>query len=152
MAHERSFALITFAGLVFATTANAEPFEGPFRGVLVCAQLKTAASMLRAPLDLIVHGSRAVFARPIYRIDGSLVVGSELAFGTVESDGKLHLTATWENGGAGFTGDYSGALTPTGGTLVGTEIWHAADGLILTRACTAALVPVRDEKQAAAPK
>ncbi|MGA8610180.1 MAG: hypothetical protein WB760_00405 [Xanthobacteraceae bacterium] len=62
------------------------------------------------------------------------------------------MTSTWEDGGGGFTGDYSGTVTPSGGTLIGAETWRAPDGLIQTRTCTAALVPVRDEKQAAAPK
>jgi hypothetical protein len=108
--------------------------------------------MLRAPRELIIHGSQAVFARPIFNANGLPVVGSDLAFGTVESDGKLHLTATWENGRGGFTSHCSGALKPTGESLIGTEIWRAPDGLTQTRTCTAALVPVRDEKQAAAPK
>jgi hypothetical protein len=60
---------------------------------------KTAANMLRAPLKLIIHGSQAVFARPIFNVNVSPVVGSDQ-----------------------------------------------------TRTCTAAQVPVRDEKQAAAPK
>jgi hypothetical protein len=69
------------------------------------------------------------------------VVVSELAFGTVESDGKLHLTETWEKGGGGFTSDYNGTITAAGWTLIGTEIWHAPDGLTHARNCTAALVP-----------
>ncbi|MGA8610179.1 MAG: hypothetical protein WB760_00400 [Xanthobacteraceae bacterium] len=45
MAHKCSFVLITLAGLLFATTANAQSLEGPFRGMLVCGQLKTATEL-----------------------------------------------------------------------------------------------------------
>jgi hypothetical protein len=41
---KRSFALITFVGLLFAATAHARSFEGSFRGTLVCGQLKTAGN------------------------------------------------------------------------------------------------------------
>jgi hypothetical protein len=36
--------------------------------------------------------------------------------------------------------DYSGTLTPGGGTLIGTQTWHGARGLDGSRTCTAALV------------
>jgi len=134
--------LMTVAGSLVATAAYAEPIAGPFRGMLVCSQLKTTNNILRAPLDVIAGSSGVIFARPIYSANGSFVVGSELGSGTLDADGKIHLTSTWENGGNGFTGDYSGKLSAAGGTLTGTQAWHARDGMVETRSCAAALVPV----------
>jgi hypothetical protein len=152
MAHQYRNILIALAASLFATTASAQSLEGPYRGTLVCEKLKMAAFMLRAPLDLIIRGNEAIFARPIFGADGVRVAGTELATGTLGSDGKLHATAVWEDGGSGFTGDYGGTLSPAGGTLTGTETWHLPNGMTETRSCTAALVPVHDVKQAAAPK
>jgi len=135
--------LLIFTGLLFTTAANAEAIEGPFRGTLVCGQLKTTNNILRAPLGVIIKGSNVMFARPIFNAKGTLVIGSELGSGTLDADGKLHLTATWENGDNGFTADYSGTLTAAGGTLTGTENWHLVEGLTDTRPCMAALVQVR---------
>jgi hypothetical protein len=86
MAHRRSFVLITLAGLPFAATANAQSFEGPFRGMLVCGQLKTATNMQRAPLDLIIHGNQAVFAQPIFNLDLARP-------GRIDPDANLHGSA-----------------------------------------------------------
>ena len=152
MAHQHKIVLIALAALLFASTASAQSLEGPYRGTLVCGKLKTAANMLRAPLDLMIRGNEVIFARPVFGADGAHVAGTELASGTLGSDGKLHATAIWEDGAWGFTGDYGGTLSPTGGTLTGTESWHGPNGMTETRSCTAALVPLHDVKQAAAPK
>lgn len=143
MSHKAALIFIGIAGLLFDTTANAnaQSVQGAFRGTLVCEKLKTAVNILRAPLDVIVRGNAVVFARPIFNANGTLVVGSELAFGSIETDGKVHVTATWVNGVAGFLADYSGTLTPSGGTLMGTENWHVRD-MTKSRTCAAALVPV----------
>jgi hypothetical protein len=49
-----------------------------------------AAGPLRAPLDINVSGNTKRFARPVFNLDGSRVMGSEIGGGTIESDGKLH--------------------------------------------------------------
>jgi hypothetical protein len=152
MSRTWTIVLIASAGSVLASLAHAQSLDGSFRGSLVCSQLKSAFNMLRAPLDVIIHGSDAIFARPVFNANGSFVVGSELGPGTVTPDGKLHLTATWENGRNGFTSDYGGTLTASGGTLIGTEIWHVLGGLSETRTCTAALVPVHPGSQTDSPK
>lgn len=152
MAHQYGIVLTALAASLFASTASAQSLDGPFRGMLVCGKLKPAANMLRAPLDLVIRGNEVIFGRPIFGTDGSRVVGTELASGTLGSDGKLHVTAIWEDGGWGFTGDYGGTLSPAGGTLTGTEIWHAPNSMTETRSCTAALVPLHEVKQAAGPK
>jgi hypothetical protein len=141
MSHKGALTFISIAGLLFATAAQAQSAEGTYRGMLVCEKLKTAANILRAPLDLVVQGKAIVFARPIFNGEGTRVVGSELAFGSIEADGKVHVTASWANGNAGFNGEYSGTLTPSGGTFMGTETWHVR-GMSETRTCAAAMVPV----------
>jgi hypothetical protein len=40
-------------------------------------------------LFLFIHGIQAVFARPLFSINESRVIGSGLAFGIVESNVKL---------------------------------------------------------------
>jgi len=143
--------LVALAGSLFASTTSAQSLEGPFRGSLVCGKLQPAAPMLRAPLDLIIRGSEVIFARPIFNANGR-VIGTEIGSGTLEADGKLHVTATWEDGGWGFTGEYGGTLAPAGGALTGTEAWHAPNGTTDMRSCTAALVAAHELKQAEAPK
>jgi len=48
-----------------------------------------------------------------------------MASGTIDADGKMHLTSTWYNGGVIFHADYNGTLTPSGGTFMGTQTWHS---------------------------
>jgi hypothetical protein len=43
--------------------------------------------------------------------------------------------------------DYSGTLTPSGGTFMGTQTWHSARGLNGSRTCTAALVQLAATNQ-----
>jgi hypothetical protein len=139
--------LLALAGVLTATVAHADPIMGPFRGSLVCAQLKGTNNILRAPLDVLVRKSDVIFARPVFNASGSLTTGSELGSGTIDADGKMHLTSTWEFGGYGFTGDYSGVVTAAGGTLTGKQLWHGTNGMVDTRACMAAIVPVHVESE-----
>jgi hypothetical protein len=139
--------LLALAGVMAATVAHADPIMGPFRGSLVCAQLKGTNNILRAPLDVLVRKSDVIFARPVYNASGSIVTGSELGSGTIDADGKMHLTSTWEFGGYGFTGDYSGVITAAGGTLTGAQAWHGTNGMVDTRACMAAIVPVHVDSE-----
>jgi hypothetical protein len=122
--------------------ASAQALQGKFRGMYVCERLPTTRDILRAPLDLVIDGGGVQFARPLFNLDGTRVVGSELGRGTINDDGKLHLTSEWSYLGNTAQGDYSGTLTSTGGTLTGTQTWKGADGAApLSRSCTAALVP-----------
>src|SRR5262249_28898760 len=77
---------------------------------------------------------------PLLNWNGTRVIGNEMAFGTTDSDGKIHLTSTWYNGGIIFHAEYNGTLTPSGGTFMGTQTWHSARGLNGSRTCTAAFV------------
>jgi hypothetical protein len=141
MAHSSRLILFIIVAMLFSPMADAQSPSGAFRGSLVCEQLKATDATLRAPLDVIIRGNDVIFARPVFGLRG-VVVGSELGTGTITPDGKIHLTADWESGGITLAGDYSGTITPTVGTLTGTEAWHY-NGAAETRNCTAALVTVR---------
>lgn len=139
-------AIVLVAALAPATAQNAQqPLEGKFRGGYVCAKLPTTRGILRAPLDVVIQGGSVEFARPLFNLTGTVVVGTELASGSIDAGGKLHVTSSWTYLGNKARGDYSGTLTPDGGTLTGTQTWTAPDGTDqITRSCVAALVPVSD--------
>jgi hypothetical protein len=142
MMNSRAFALAALGSLPLAlASAKAQAIEGKFRGMYVCEKLPTTRDILRAPLDLIIDGGSVQFARPLFNLNGGRVVGSELGSGSLGDDGKLHLTSQWGYLGNTAQGDYSGTLTPAGGTLIGTQLWTAPDGSAVSRTCTAALVP-----------
>jgi hypothetical protein len=113
-----------------------------FRGTMVCEQAFGAAGILRAPLDVVERGGAVEFARPLFNLDGTRVLGSELGEGSIDADGKVNLTSTWPLGGVTLHGDYSGALGPDGGTLTGRQSWRGPDGETRSRACQLALVPL----------
>ena len=143
MMDDRNLVLVALAaGLLASATANANALEGKFRGMYVCEKLPTTRDILRAPLDLVIDGNSVQFARPLFNLDGTRVVGSELGRGTIDGDGKLHLTSDWSYLGNTAQGNYSGTITSGGGTLTGTQTWKGTDGAApLNRSCTAALVP-----------
>jgi hypothetical protein len=128
-------------GVSMLAPATAQALEGKFRGTYVCEKLPTTRDILRAPFDLVIESGRVQFARPLFNLNGTRVVGSELGRGTLGEDGKLHLTSDWGYLGNTAQGDYGGTLTATGGTLIGTQDWTAPDGATISRTCTAALVP-----------
>ena len=131
-----------FVGLLVSINVGALAIEGKFRGMYVCEKLPTTRNILRAPLDLEVQGDSARFARPLFNLDGSRVVGNELAAGTIDANGRLHLTSRWSFLGNTSNAEYNGTLTPTGGTLTGTQTWTGpGGGSPVIRTCTVALVP-----------
>jgi hypothetical protein len=136
--------------LLFANTAFPESppsLDGTYRGTMVCSNIYTGhmvsaglEDLVRFPLDIIVAGNTARFARPIVR-NGEMV-GTEMGEGTLES-GALHLTSKGKvNGGQHYAGNYSGTITVDGGTLVGTQDWISTES-VGTRPCTAAVVRSR---------
>jgi hypothetical protein len=102
--------------------------------------MPASPDILNAPLDVSVRGNSVLFARPLFNWNGTRVVGSELGTGTIDAEGKVHLTSSWYNGGITVQGDYSGALTKTGGVFSGTQAWRGGQGNSGNRSCTAALV------------
>ena len=132
------------AGSFVSANAIAQTPEGKFRGAYVCEKLPLTRNILRTPLDLVIRGKEVQFARPLFNLRGTRVVGSELGAGTVDDGGTLHLRSEWTFRGNIAHADYSGTLTPSGGTLAGTQTWSSRNGgQTVTRTCTAALVPTR---------
>ena len=139
--HFRTPALtVVVVMLQLTAMARAQSIEGIFRGTLVCEKMPASPDILHAPLDMTIRGSNVQFARPLFNWNGTLVVGSELGIGSVDPEGKLHLTSSWYNSGMTFDGEYSGALTKTSGTFSGTQSWRDGKNNSGKRACTAALV------------
>jgi len=130
------------------SVARAQSFDGTFRGSLVCEKMPATADMLSAPLDMNIRGSNVQFARPLFNLDGTRVIGSELGTGTIDPQGNLHLKSNWYRFGVTFDADYSGALTKTGGTFSGTQSWRDGKNNSGKRACTAALVLAPQVNQA----
>jgi hypothetical protein len=127
-------ALVSAPGL-----AAAESYDGAYRGTIVCEKLQTSQFMLRAPFDIIITGNTVVASRPIFNRAGTLVVGSEIATGTVGDDGAIKLASTWIGNGSTSQGNYSGTLNGKTGTLTGTQAWTMPEGQ-QTRSCTAAVI------------
>jgi hypothetical protein len=142
MINGRIFALVALAAWPLASVAaNAQALEGKFRGEYVCEKLPTTRDILHVPIDLQVQGNAVRFARPLFNLGGTRVVGNELGAGTIDGDGRVHLTSEWTFLGNAAQGDYRGTLTSTGGTLTGTQTWSGPQGTApLTRICTVALV------------
>jgi len=155
MEHRRIAALGVYSVLLAATTALAAPtgeqsVKGPYRGSYVCqSQLLGRPGVFRIPIDLVIRNGNVEFSRPLINGVGARtrVIGNEMASGTIDADGKVHLTSTWYNGGVLFHAEYSGTLTPSGGTFMGTQTWHSPRGLNGSRTCTAALVQLTATNQ-----
>jgi hypothetical protein len=137
----RTFPLMVIVVMSQLTAiARAQSFDGTFRGSLVCEKAPAAADMLSVPLDMNIRGNNVQFARPLFNLDGTRVIGSELGTGTIDPQGNLHLKSNWYRFGVTVDADYSGALTKTGGTFSGTQSWRDGKNNSGKRACTAALV------------
>jgi hypothetical protein len=134
--------MLTLAAVMlqFVPVARAQSFDGTFRGTLVCEKLPATADMLSAPLDMNIRGSNVQFARPLFNLTGTRVIGSELGSGTIDAQGKLHLTSNWYRFGVTFDADYSGALTKTGGTFTGIQSWRDGRNNSGKRNCAAAVL------------
>jgi hypothetical protein len=151
--YSRIFALAALTAVsmspVRADPQPAPALDGAYRGTIVREKIKAAPGILRVPLDLAVRAGNVQFARPTFNLKGTRVTGSELGSGTIDTDGKLHLTSAWVFGNIGFQGDYSGTLSASGGTFSGTQSWRGPDGINGSRACNAALVPAPKLERAA---
>lgn len=152
----RALALTLFAtAALFSAAASAETqsqnpsVAGAYRGTFVCEKAPGSVDILHVPLDVVVRGDNVQFARPLFNLRGTRVLGSELGAGEVESGGKVHVTSVWDVRGIVVHGDYSGTLTASGGTLTGTQSWHDLAGETRSRTCQAALVPAPQAQQEA---
>jgi len=152
--YTRLFLNLATAGLLLAISApcgvalaQQQSSDGAYRGSLVCEHLPGTVGILRGPLDMMVTSGTVVAARPVFNRDGSRVVGTEIATGTVATDGQLHLTSHWISAGVTFKGTYNGTLNAIGGTLTGTEAWTRtpANGGNASRACFGAFVKLSNQ-------
>src|SRR5262249_23463024 len=107
MEHRRTASFGVYSLLLAATTSVAaqsnEQTAGPYRGMYVCQnKLGAGPDILRVPIDLVVRNGNVEFARPLLNWNGTRIIGNEMAHGTTDPDGKIHLTSTWYNGGIIF--------------------------------------------------
>jgi hypothetical protein len=122
-----------------------------YSGMIVCEKAPGAADILRVPLDLVIRGDDVQFARPLFNLDGTQVLGSELGAGSADASGKTHLSSTWDFRGTIGHGDYSGTLLPNGGTMTGTQTWNVSEGEVRSRTCQIALVRAANAQRATKP-
>ena len=153
MKHRISLRLAAFAVLTLTSSgaiaeneiqaqiqAQDHSLANAYRGMFVCEQQQGAADILHVPVDFAVRGGDVQFARPLFDLRGTRVLGSELGTGSVDAAGAVHVNSTWEFRGITVHGDYSGTLTPNGGTLTGTQSWRSPEGGDRSRTCQIALV------------
>lgn len=90
MTNTRALALAALVvGSFWSANVDAQTIQGKFRGMYVCEKLPTTRDILRAPLDMVVEGNSVRFARPLFNLNGTRVVGSEMASGTIDGDGMV---------------------------------------------------------------
>jgi hypothetical protein len=138
--HPGAFRVGIIVAASVSTSAMAETPDGAYRGSYVCEKTGATQGVLRVPLDLLVSGSSIRFGRPLFDLKGARVVGTELASGTVDEGGKLHLASEYVVLGFAVQGTYDGTIAAHGGTFTGTQSWHWPDGSAGGRTCVAAFV------------
>jgi hypothetical protein len=145
MFHAMTIALTAFLG----GSVDAQALDGKFRGMYVCSKLPTTRDILRVPIDLVVHDNSVQFARPLFNLNGTRVVGTELAAGTIDDNGTVHLRSDWSFLGNTAEANYTGTISAAGGTLTGNQNWKGQDGQSqLSRPCAAAFVPAPQSSNA----
>lgn len=150
--HRSTVALaITVTASLLAAPARAELLDGAYRGSYVCEKTQATQNILRVPIDVLVAGKDVRFGRPLFNLRGIRVTGTELASGTVDDGGKLHMASDYVVLGFAVHGDYEGTIGAHGGTFTGTQSWQWPDGRRGSRTCVAALVPAPRATHPAAP-
>lgn len=137
---------------LLAAPARAESLDGAYRGSYVCEKTQATQNILRVPIDVLVTGKDVRFGRPLFNLRGTRVTGTELASGTVDDAGKLHMASDYVVLGFAVHGDYEGTIGPHDGTFTGTQSWQWPDGRRGSRTCVAALVPSPRATHPAAPQ
>jgi hypothetical protein len=97
---------------------------------------------VRAPPDIRVADPTAIAARPIFNRTGTLMVGSEIAVGSVSDDGRINLISSRKAGRSSYQSSYGGTLSAKGGMLTGTQAWTLPAGQ-QGRTCTTAEVQIQ---------
>ena len=124
------------------TRVAAQSFEGTWRGEMSCSKLSFTTGPQKVPMDVVVSGGNATFARKVWNEDNSVVVGTEEGGGKVEANGAIKLSSEWRSAGANphytFTASYAGNFKSSVGSLRGTQVWKF-DGKMEDRICSIAL-------------
>ena len=145
------FALIPVLAQNAQAPAPAAPtLADHYRGAFVCEAAPGATDILHVPIDLALRGKEVQFARPLFNLRGSRVMGSELGTGTIDASGNIHLQSAWEFRGVAVQGSYDGALTADSGALGGKQVWRTSAGATGSRACQIVVAPTYDGLAAAA--
>lgn len=129
--------LLSLAG----TVASAQSFDGTWRGDMTCAKLSFTKGPQRVPIELVISGGAATFARKVWNQDRSAIVGTEEGSGTVAATGAVTLSAVWKSAVTGrytFTASYEGRLAARSGQLNGRQVWMV-DAKSENRNCSIAL-------------
>jgi hypothetical protein len=147
----RILAIAALASLL-AAPVRAESLDGAYRGSYVCEKTQATKNILCVAIDLIVSGTDVRFGRPLFNLQGTRVTGTEMASGTIDAAGKVHLNSEYVVLGFAVHGAYDGTIGAHGGTLTGTQSWHWPDGSPGSRTCVAALVPAPHAQQPAPPE
>jgi hypothetical protein len=151
--HRFTLALaIAAAALLLAAPASAESLDGAYRGSYVCEKTQATRNILRVPIDLVVNGTDVRFGRPLFNLKGTRVTGTEMASGTIDAAGKVHLNSEYVVLGFAVHGAYDGTVGAHGGTLTGTQSWRWPNGNPGSRTCVAALVPAPRAQRPASPE
>jgi hypothetical protein len=106
------------------------------------------ASTPSGSYNVLVTGKDVRFGRPLFNLRGTRVTSTELASGTVDDAGKLHMASDYVVLGFAVHGDYEGTI----GAFTGTQSWQWPDGRRGSRTCVAALVPAPRATHPVAPQ
>jgi hypothetical protein len=121
------------------TRIAAQGFEGKWLGEMSCAKLSFTKGQQKVPIEVVVSGSKATFARKVWNQDNSAVVGTEEGAGEVDAGGAIKLSSEWRSSAPNprytFSASYAGNLKSGVGSLKGTQVWRFG-GNTENRACS----------------
>jgi len=137
---------------LLAAPVSAESLDGAYRGSYVCEKTPATQGVLRVPIDLLINGTDVRFGRPLFNLKGTRVTGTEMASGTIDAAGKVHLGSDYVVLGFAVHGSYDGTIGAHGGTLTGTQSWRWPNGNPGSRTCVAALVLAQHAQQTEPPE
>jgi hypothetical protein len=133
--------IVTLATAVMLQTAlvlpaDAESFDGAYRGTLNCAKLSwTKAPLTNEPVSVAILDGKVSYSRVLYGVDRSQVVGQESGGGTIAPDGAIALSGGSTGRLGTMKATYKGKLEGGAGILNGVQS-VTYQGKTEVRACT----------------
>jgi hypothetical protein len=128
--------------MLHAPSAMAQGFDGKWTGTFSCVKLSFTKGPLKVPIEMTIANGAVTSTRDVLNADGSRIIGTEEATGTVGADGKITLTATWKSADEKprytYTASYAGTIAGKSANLKGTQVW-SFDRKTENRSCTIAL-------------